>query len=153
MASIKVEDLELPSAKVESVPTGSVAADMGLQAGDEIVAINGQDVAGDQIPEAIWDAEGPLTLTVKRGDASLDLGPVEAPADGGVHRLGFALASAGSLSDLEMENVTGGVSLSTSRTSLKTSVSTTSLPSLKPSGSLADRLRTGLINPVAGVRA
>ena len=71
----------------------SAAAEVGLQAGDRIVAINGQPVAASDIPDVISGSEGaPLRVTVVRNGERVVLGPVAArEADDGVYRLGFGL--------------------------------------------------------------
>jgi regulator of sigma E protease len=68
----------------------SPARQVGLQAGDKIVAINGIHVSGDDIRDRISSSGGkPLTLTIIRDGRSLSLGPVAARKEGGGYRLGF----------------------------------------------------------------
>jgi regulator of sigma E protease len=74
----------------------SPAQTIGLQAGDRIVAINGQPVKADEIAETIGDSTGKeLTLTVRRNGEELRLGPVAAQLVDDRYRLGFGLAGAG----------------------------------------------------------
>lgn len=54
-------------AKLGSIQEGSPAEEAGLQAGDEIVGVNGEPVHyWLQLVDRIQNAEGPLTLTVRR---------------------------------------------------------------------------------------
>jgi regulator of sigma E protease len=74
----------------------SPAHAIGLQAGDRIVAINGQRVKADEIARTIGDSAGKqLTLTVRRNGEELELGPVAAQLVEDRYRLGFGLAGAG----------------------------------------------------------
>ena len=78
----------------ETLP-GHPAAAIGLRAGDQMVAINGQLVHGTGIVHAISSSDGrPLRLTVLRDGQIVMLGPVRARKDGGVYRLGFRLRGA-----------------------------------------------------------
>jgi regulator of sigma E protease len=77
---------------VEEVATGSPAAAMGLQPGDEIVAVDGTRGESADLAEAIRGSAGEqVTLTVERGGSQLELEgtPRLDPADE-VYRLGFA---------------------------------------------------------------
>ena len=82
---------------VESVEPGFPAAAIGLRAGDEITAIDGQPVGVPDIPRLISGSEGaPLLVTVSRDGETVVLGPVSAKIDdSGVHRLGFGLQAEG----------------------------------------------------------
>ncbi len=78
---------------VDEIVPGSPAASAGLQAGDRIVAIDGQaiDSPGD-IPERISGSDGQeLTVTVVRAGESVVLGPARPALTDGAYRLGFAL--------------------------------------------------------------
>ncbi len=81
---------------VEEVATGSPAAAMGLQPGDEIVAVDGARGESEDLAEAIRGSGGEqLTLTVERDGSQLQLEgtPRQDPADD-VYRLGFAFGLA-----------------------------------------------------------
>ena len=60
---------------VQSVALNSAAEDAGLQAGDLILTVNGQTIAGfDQMPPLVEASQGqPVALTIRRGDQILDL--------------------------------------------------------------------------------
>jgi regulator of sigma E protease len=69
---------------------------IGLQAGDRIVAINGQAVKADEIADTIGESVGTkLTLTVVRNGKELQLGPVAAQLVDERYRLGFGLEGSG----------------------------------------------------------
>jgi regulator of sigma E protease len=69
---------------------------IGLQAGDRIVAINGQAVKADEIADTIGESVGTkLTLTVVRNRKELQLGPVAAQLVDERYRLGFGLEGSG----------------------------------------------------------
>ena len=78
---------------VDAVLEQSPAARIGLQPGDRIVSIGGEEIASPaQIPERISGSDGaPLRLTVRRDGRSVDLGPVRPELRDGAYRLGFAL--------------------------------------------------------------
>jgi regulator of sigma E protease len=75
-AGLRAEDLRLT---VREVRPGMPAAEAGLKPGDNIIAVNGARVdqnryGADEIIRVIRSsADRPLTLTVKRDDASLDI--------------------------------------------------------------------------------
>jgi regulator of sigma E protease len=74
----------------------SPAQVIGLQAGDRIVAINGDRVRADEIADTISESGGSdLTLTVIRAGEELRLGPVGAQLVEDRYRLGFGLEGAG----------------------------------------------------------
>ena len=74
----------------------SPAQKIGLQAGDHVVAINGTPVAASEIAETIAGSGGkPLTLTVVRRGARLNLGPVAPRLVDDRYRLGFGLEGSG----------------------------------------------------------
>jgi regulator of sigma E protease len=74
----------------------SPAQSIGLQAGDRIVAINGQPVKADEIAATIGDSVGKkLTLTIRRNGEEMTLGPVAAQLVDDRYRLGFGLQGAG----------------------------------------------------------
>jgi regulator of sigma E protease len=77
---------------VDRVLAGRPAASAGLQAGDRILEINHRRVKPAQIVEEISGSNGrPLTLTVRRQERMLVLGPVRPEKIDGVYRLGFVL--------------------------------------------------------------
>jgi regulator of sigma E protease len=81
---------------VASVNQDFPAYEIGLQAGDRVVAIDGRRVEATEIPDRISDSEGrPLTVTVVRDGEEIDLGPVRPQDDDGTYRLGFALRGTG----------------------------------------------------------
>ncbi len=68
------------------------ASQIGLAPGDRIVAINGNRVQPDDIPDVIAESEGsPLTVLVVRNGEELRLGPVQAVETDAGYRLGFGL--------------------------------------------------------------
>jgi len=70
----------------------SPASQVGLRAGDRIVAINGVPVAIDEIAPTISESAGSeLTLTVVRDGEQVLLGPVRAQPVGDRYQLGFAI--------------------------------------------------------------
>jgi regulator of sigma E protease len=74
----------------------SPAEAMGLQAGDRIVAINGDLVAPDEIADTIAESGGAeLTLTVMRDGDELRLGPIAPQLVDDRYRLGFGLEGTG----------------------------------------------------------
>ena len=82
------------SREVDAVVDGSPAAESGVRAGDEIVAVNGRAVRGDTISREIRGSGGePITLTVVRDGRRLDLEPVRPVRSDGVYRLGFELGA------------------------------------------------------------
>jgi regulator of sigma E protease len=81
---------------VEEVSADSPAAAMGLQPGDQVVAVNGSGGESADLAEAIRSSGGePVTLTVERDGSRLELEgtPRLDPADD-VYRLGFAFGLA-----------------------------------------------------------
>ena len=81
---------------VEEVAPDSPAAAMGLQPGDEVVAVNGTRGESEDLAEAIRGSDGEqVTLTVERDGDQLQLEgtPRLDPADD-VYRLGFAFGLA-----------------------------------------------------------
>ena len=77
---------------VDEVSAGSPAAAMGLQPGDEILAVDGARGESADLAEAIRGSEGePVTLTVERDGAELALeGSARLDPVDDVYRLGFA---------------------------------------------------------------
>jgi len=77
---------------VEEVSAGSPAAAMGLQPGDEVVAVNGTPGESADLAEAIRGSGGePVTVTVERDGAQLRLeGTPQLDPTDDVYRLGFA---------------------------------------------------------------
>jgi regulator of sigma E protease len=81
---------------VDEVVSDTPAAAMGLQAGDRIVSIGGQEVAADEISRAISGSSGkPIAVVVLRDGESITLGPASAENDEGAYRLGFRLRGEG----------------------------------------------------------
>jgi regulator of sigma E protease len=59
--------------RITNVRPGSIAAQAGWQGGDTIVAVNGVTVhSGVQVQAALDDAQQPVTVTLKRGDKTID---------------------------------------------------------------------------------
>jgi regulator of sigma E protease len=89
--------LGIPTAatsRVEAVLDDSPAARAGLQAGDEIVAVNGKPAGGAGISQRIRAAKGaPVALTVLRDDRRVELRAVQPEVIQGAARLGFVLAA------------------------------------------------------------
>jgi regulator of sigma E protease len=81
---------------VDQVATDVPAAEAGLQAGDTIVAINGERVSAGEISTTISSSEGRrLALTVRRDGRLVELRPVSARRTDGTYRLGFILKGEG----------------------------------------------------------
>ncbi len=75
---------------IATVDSGTPAATI-VQAGDKIVAVNGQDVTGEQISEKIRASNGdPVSLTVQRGGKELTVQARPRMMEG-AYRLGFTL--------------------------------------------------------------
>jgi regulator of sigma E protease len=76
---------------VDQVSGGSPAAAAGLVHGDVIVAVDGEETASfEEIRDAIGGSQGlPITLTVRRGDELVELGPVEPELIDERYRIGF----------------------------------------------------------------
>jgi regulator of sigma E protease len=77
--------------QVEEIASDSPAAEVGLQRGDVIVAVNGKATATFQdISDAIRGSEGePITLTVERDGTDVVLGPVRPELIDDRYRVGF----------------------------------------------------------------
>jgi regulator of sigma E protease len=81
---------------VGEVLSGTPAAQIGLQAGDKILAINDNPVTPSEIPTVISGSHGrPLNLAVQRDGRLINLGPVKPQKTSGVYRLGFILKGKG----------------------------------------------------------
>ena len=83
--------------EVSSVVPNSPAQEIGLQAGDRVLVVDGQRVtSASDIPDLIAASEGkPIVVTVRRDGEEVKLGPVAPePADNG-YRLGFVLTGVG----------------------------------------------------------
>jgi regulator of sigma E protease len=77
---------------VDQVVPGTPAEEIGLRAGDEILAIGGRVVEPREISQTIRESEGSaIAVDVRRGGARLTLGPVEPDEVEGTYRLGFVL--------------------------------------------------------------
>jgi regulator of sigma E protease len=77
---------------VDQVLPGRPAAAVGLRPGDEVVGVNGEAVTAREISTKISGSQGkPLTVTVRRGNDLLTLGPVRPEQIEGAYRLGFVL--------------------------------------------------------------
>ncbi len=83
--------------RVDSVLAKHPAAVAGLRPGDDIYAINGQEIKSpSEIPTRIAASKGkPLTLVVFRNSRTVVLGPVRPQKDQGAYRLGFVLSGRG----------------------------------------------------------
>jgi len=82
---------------VDDVLPDTPAARMGVQAGDRILAIDGQPIreAAD-IPRFISHSDGKgVTLLVRRSGRAVTLGPTRPEKTNGVYRLGFVLRGQG----------------------------------------------------------
>ena len=81
------------TSKVDSVVSGAPAAQMGLQSGDRVVAVNGHRVASpSDIPALISGSKGhKITLVVERNGEQVTLGPIAPKRTGDAYRLGFVL--------------------------------------------------------------
>ena len=77
---------------VDQVTADSPAAAMGLEKGDEIVAVNGTRGESTDLAEAIRRSDGkPVTVTVERDGSQLQLeGTPKLDSEENVYRLGFA---------------------------------------------------------------
>jgi regulator of sigma E protease len=77
---------------VDQVTAESPAAAMGLEKGDEIVAVNGTRGESTDLAEAIRGSDGkPVTVTVERDGSQLQLeGTPKLDPEENVYRLGFA---------------------------------------------------------------
>jgi regulator of sigma E protease len=81
---------------VEDVQSDSPAAEIALQDGDEILAIDMVPVSPGDIPNRIQASRGrPISVTVERENQPVMLGPVRPRQDGDVYRLGFTLRGEG----------------------------------------------------------
>jgi regulator of sigma E protease len=76
---------------VDEVAVNTPAEEMGLQAGDEVVAVDGDPTETfDDVSDAIRGSDGaPITLTVARDGETVILGPTSAELSDGFYRLGF----------------------------------------------------------------
>jgi regulator of sigma E protease len=81
---------------VEEVAPSSPAAAMGLEPGDEVVAVNGKGGESADLAEAIRDSGGKqVTVTVERDGSQLELeGSPRLDPEDQVYRLGFAFGLA-----------------------------------------------------------
>jgi regulator of sigma E protease len=80
------------TSRVDEVVAGSPAVEMGLEPGDEIVAVGGRTVAADEISQTIRDSEGAaIAVTVEREGEEVVLGPAAPREIDGAYRLGFVL--------------------------------------------------------------
>jgi regulator of sigma E protease len=79
---------------VDQVSDASPAAAAGLEEGDVIVAVDGSRTGSfEEIRDAIGGGDGaPITLTVRRGEELVELGPVEPELIDGRYRIGFVPA-------------------------------------------------------------
>ncbi|MBA3400913.1 MAG: site-2 protease family protein [Actinobacteria bacterium] len=81
---------------VSEVVPSSPAQQVGLKAGDRVIAINDETVTASDIPKVISGSEGaPLVLRVVRNGDEVVLGPVSARPIEDVYRLGFGLEGVG----------------------------------------------------------
>jgi regulator of sigma E protease len=81
---------------VDEVVSDTPAQAMGLQPGDRIVAIAGQEIGATEISSTISGSKGKaLAVIVVRDGERVTLGPVAPEQDEGVYRLGFRLRGEG----------------------------------------------------------
>ncbi|HEY7795784.1 MAG TPA: M50 family metallopeptidase [Gaiellaceae bacterium] len=81
---------------VDQVVADTPAAEMGLQAGDRIVSVDGRRVDADEISQAISGSGGrPIVVVVDRGGETVRLGPTAPEEREGAYRLGFVLRGEG----------------------------------------------------------
>jgi regulator of sigma E protease len=80
---------------VDVVSDGSPAAEIGLEVGDTIVAVDGRETGRFQeVSDAIRSSRGePITVTVRRDGELIELGPVSAELIDGRYRIGFVPAA------------------------------------------------------------
>jgi regulator of sigma E protease len=79
---------------VAAVDQDFPAAAAGLQAGDQIVAINRRPVRPTEISDRISASGGrPITMTVRRDGRRIVIGPIKPKKDGQRYRVGLALDS------------------------------------------------------------
>ncbi len=88
--------LGVPTAStVEEVVPESPAAEAGLRAGDEIVAIDGEGVSAvltERVPMRVARTEGrPVAVTVARDGEEVTVGPIRPRLEEGAYRLGVVL--------------------------------------------------------------
>ncbi len=85
------------SSRVESIRSDFPAAAIGLQAGDDIVAIADAPVGPADVARQINASEGkPITITVIRDGEAVTLGPTRPRLeDDGIYRIGFVLEREG----------------------------------------------------------
>lgn len=96
VAAVTPELEVLDTASGQTLVVESPATLIGLEAGDRIVAIDGQPVKADEIADTIGESGGKeLTLTVVRKGEELELAPVAAQLVDGRYRLGFGLDGSG----------------------------------------------------------
>ncbi len=96
VAAVTPELEVLDTASGQTLVVESPATLIGLQAGDRIVAINGQRVKADEIADTIAESGGKkLTLTVVRKGDEVELPPIAAQLVDDRYRLGFGLEGAG----------------------------------------------------------
>jgi regulator of sigma E protease len=96
VAAVTPELEVLDTASGQTLVVESPAKLIGLQAGDRIVAINGQRVQPDEIADTISESGGnELTVTVVRKGEEVELGPIAARLVDDRYRLGFGLEGEG----------------------------------------------------------
>jgi regulator of sigma E protease len=82
---------------VASVVAGTPAEQIGLQAGDRVLAVDGAKIeSASDIPDRISESGGrEIAVVVRRDGEELTLGPVAAEPSNGSYRLGFVLEGVG----------------------------------------------------------
>jgi regulator of sigma E protease len=101
-SGLKPEDTRIV---VTDAPEGKPAAEAGLKSGDNIIAVNGKPIEQnnygmDEAKNTIRNSDGqPVTLTVKRGDETLDITATPQQVDR-EYQLGFFQG----ISGVEMKN-------------------------------------------------
>jgi regulator of sigma E protease len=85
-----------PTTIVDSVRPASVAAALGLRAGDRIVSIDSVPMTAEAISQTIATSAGrPLRIVVLRDGTRVAFAPRAAQRDRGIYRLGFLLQGEG----------------------------------------------------------
>jgi regulator of sigma E protease len=85
-----------PSRVVAAVSDDSPAQQAGVRPGDRIVAIDGEQVSGEELGQRVLDSEGrALVLTVVRDGEEIELRPVRPMLTDGGYRIGIVRGGTG----------------------------------------------------------
>lgn len=97
MAALFMTSAGKATTEVSSVVPDSPAQAVGLEPGDRVLAVGGQQVtSASDIPDLISGSEGaPIVVTVRRDGEEVKLGPVTPERVDNGYRLGFVLAGVG----------------------------------------------------------